>query len=55
MCFICSQDYNNNDVLCQLSRCGHVFHSDCVGKQLHSKQTYCPFCRTPVFAGLSHV
>ncbi|KAK1441620.1 hypothetical protein QVD17_07660 [Tagetes erecta] len=52
MCFICSDDYDKDDVLCQLSRCGHVFHSDCVGKMLHRKQTSCPFCRSPVFAGL---
>ncbi|KAI3783687.1 hypothetical protein L1987_42773 [Smallanthus sonchifolius] len=55
MCFICSEDYKKDDVLSQLSRCGHVFHSDCVGKRLHPKQTSCPFCRTPVFSGLSHV
>ncbi|KAK9075114.1 hypothetical protein SSX86_003433 [Deinandra increscens subsp. villosa] len=53
MCFICSADYDKDDVLCQLSRCGHVFHSDCVGKQLHRKQSSCPFCRSPIFSGLS--
>ncbi|KAI3807631.1 hypothetical protein L1987_23563 [Smallanthus sonchifolius] len=53
MCFICSKDYNSDDVVCQLSRCGDVFHSDCVGKLLHQKETSCPFCRTPVFSGLS--
>ncbi|KAK9059661.1 hypothetical protein SSX86_020365 [Deinandra increscens subsp. villosa] len=56
MCFICSEDYGNDDVVCQLSRCGDVFHSDCVGKLLHDqKQTYCPSCRTPVFSGLSRL
>ncbi|KAK1431430.1 hypothetical protein QVD17_07889 [Tagetes erecta] len=53
MCFICSLDYDKDDVLCQLSRCGHAFHSDCVGKRLHRKQNSCPFCRLPVFTGLS--
>ncbi|KAL8233427.1 hypothetical protein R6Q59_019527 [Mikania micrantha] len=52
MCFICSKDYDTHDVVCQLSRCGDVFHSDCVGKLIHRKQTYCPCCRTPVFSGL---
>ncbi|KAI3807633.1 hypothetical protein L1987_23565 [Smallanthus sonchifolius] len=55
MCFICSADYDKDDVLCQLGRCGHVFHSDCVGKLLHRKQTSCPFCRSPVFSGVSSV
>ncbi|KAI3762073.1 hypothetical protein L1987_52496 [Smallanthus sonchifolius] len=53
MCFICSKDYEGDDVVSQLSRCGHVFHSDCVGKRLRRKQTCCPFCRNPVFSGLS--
>ncbi|KAL8253390.1 hypothetical protein R6Q59_037083 [Mikania micrantha] len=55
MCFICAGDYDNGDVLCQLSRCGHVFHSDCVGKRLHRNQSFCPYCRTPIFSGLPPV
>ncbi|KAJ0683762.1 putative chromatin regulator PHD family [Helianthus annuus] len=55
MCFICLKDYDSDDVVSQLSRCGHVFHTDCVGKLLHEKETWCPFCRTPVFSGLSLV
>ncbi|XP_024969017.1 RING-H2 finger protein ATL18-like [Cynara cardunculus var. scolymus] len=55
MCFICSADYHKEDVLCQLSRCGHVFHSDCVGKLLHRRQTSCPFCHSPVFSGIPKV
>ncbi|XP_024969016.1 RING-H2 finger protein ATL18-like [Cynara cardunculus var. scolymus] len=55
MCFICSVDYQKDDVLSQLGRCGHVYHSDCVGKLLHQKQTCCPFCRSPVFSGPSPV
>ncbi|MFS7982964.1 putative chromatin regulator PHD family [Helianthus anomalus] len=55
MCFICSNDYNGDEVVTQLSRCGHVFHSDCIGKLLHHEETWCPYCQTPVFSGLSHV
>ncbi|KAI3706029.1 hypothetical protein L1987_76282 [Smallanthus sonchifolius] len=55
MCFICSEDYDKDDMLCQLSRCGDIFHSDCVGKLLHRKQTSCPFCRAPIFSGLPMV
>ncbi|KAI3496986.1 hypothetical protein L1887_39366 [Cichorium endivia] len=55
MCFICSADYNPDDVVCQLSRCHHVFHSDCVGQLLHQKQPTCPFCCSPIFSGLSPV
>ncbi|CAH1420193.1 unnamed protein product [Lactuca virosa] len=53
MCFVCSADYHLDDVVCQLSRCRHVFHSDCVGQLLHRKQPSCPFCRSPIFSGLS--
>ncbi|KAJ9546000.1 hypothetical protein OSB04_025707 [Centaurea solstitialis] len=52
MCFICSGDYDKDDVVCQLGRCGHVFHSDCVAKMLHRRQGSCPFCHSPVFAGM---
>ncbi|KAF5780015.1 putative chromatin regulator PHD family [Helianthus annuus] len=55
MCFICSKDYNGDDVVCLLSRCGDVFHAECVGKLLHGKENSCPYCRTPVFSGLSQV
>ncbi|CAH1430812.1 unnamed protein product [Lactuca virosa] len=53
MCFICSADYHLDDVVCQLSRCRHVFHSDCVGQLLQRKQLSCPFCRSPIFYGIS--
>ncbi|KAI3708533.1 hypothetical protein L2E82_37741 [Cichorium intybus] len=55
MCFICSANYNPDDIVCQLSRCRHVFHSDCVGQMLHRKQPTCPFCCSPIFSGLSPV
>ncbi|KAK1421200.1 hypothetical protein QVD17_23367 [Tagetes erecta] len=53
MCFICSANYERDDVVCQLSRCGHVYHSECVGKLIHRKQTDCPFCRSSFFSGRS--
>ncbi|KAI3734643.1 hypothetical protein L6452_14117 [Arctium lappa] len=52
MCFMCSEDYDHDHVVCQLSRCGHVFHSDCVGELLRREQHNCPFCRSPIFSGL---
>ncbi|KAJ9546001.1 hypothetical protein OSB04_025708 [Centaurea solstitialis] len=55
MCFICSADYQKDDVLSQLGRCGHVYHYECVGKLLHRKQTCCPFCRSSIFSGPSPV
>ncbi|KAI3809252.1 hypothetical protein L1987_25223 [Smallanthus sonchifolius] len=51
MCFICSANYEGDDVVCQLSRCGHVFHSECVGNLIHQKQAHCPFCRASFFSG----
>ncbi|PWA39944.1 RING-H2 finger protein ATL18 [Artemisia annua] len=51
MCFICSANYVSDDVVSQLSRCGHVFHSECVGKLIQRKQHDCPFCRSSFFSG----
>ncbi|PWA87392.1 hypothetical protein CTI12_AA131320 [Artemisia annua] len=51
MCFICSVNYERDDVVSQLSRCGHVFHTECVGKLIHRKQHDCPFCRSSFFSG----
>ncbi|PWA87391.1 RING-H2 finger protein ATL18 [Artemisia annua] len=51
MCFICSANYVSDDVVFQLSRCGHVFHSECVGKLIQRKQHDCPFCRSSFFSG----
>ncbi|KAL7590445.1 hypothetical protein Lser_V15G36472 [Lactuca serriola] len=53
MCFICSADYHLDDVVCQLSRCRHVFHSHCVGQLLQRRQSTCPFCHSPIFSGIS--
>ncbi|KAJ0550535.1 putative chromatin regulator PHD family [Helianthus annuus] len=55
MCFVCSKNYERDDVVCQLSRCGHVFHSECVGKLINGKQADCPFCRASFFSGLPSV
>ncbi|KAJ9540249.1 hypothetical protein OSB04_026755 [Centaurea solstitialis] len=51
MCFVCSVNYDGDDVVSQLSRCGHVFHTECVGKLIHRKQPNCPFCRSSFFSG----
>ena len=50
MCFACSTNYDSDDIVCQLSRCGHVFHSKCVGKLIYRKRSYCPFCRSSFFS-----
>ncbi|KAF5770590.1 putative chromatin regulator PHD family [Helianthus annuus] len=52
-CFICFASYDSDDVVCALSRCGHVFHSECVGRLIHRKQSQCPFCWSSFFSGRS--
>uniref|UniRef100_A0A0K8U4J0 TRAF-interacting protein n=1 Tax=Bactrocera latifrons TaxID=174628 RepID=A0A0K8U4J0_BACLA len=42
-CVICSEVYQNNDVLCSTS-CGHVFHLRCL-QEWQSRETSCPHCR----------
>ncbi|PWA80912.1 hypothetical protein CTI12_AA127870 [Artemisia annua] len=34
LCFICLKEYEKDDVVSQLSRCGHVYHTKCVGNLL---------------------
>ncbi len=52
MCFVCSEEYEGEDVVSQLGRCKHVFHTDCLFKaQRHGFHFLtCPFCRRPFFS-----
>ena len=43
-CPICQCDYKENDLITDLSECGHVYHSECLFKWLETSNT-CPLCR----------
>ncbi|CAN4108857.1 unnamed protein product [Withania somnifera] len=45
-CSICLVEFDTEHVVCQLSRCKHVFHMDCIEKWLKRCQFTCPLCRS---------
>ncbi|KAK3195431.1 hypothetical protein Dsin_026741 [Dipteronia sinensis] len=42
MCTICLVELDKEDVVSRLSRCGHIFHMDCIQRWLHSNHFTCP-------------
>ncbi|GAB2219308.1 hypothetical protein Droror1_Dr00006943 [Drosera rotundifolia] len=45
-CSVCLVEFGSEDLVSQLSRCGHVFHVDCIDRWLYRYQFTCPLCRT---------
>ncbi|KAG5626029.1 hypothetical protein H5410_011247 [Solanum commersonii] len=45
-CSICLVEFEKEHVVCQLPRCNHVFHMDCIEKWLERCQFTCPLCRS---------
>ncbi|XP_047329652.1 RING-H2 finger protein ATL14-like [Impatiens glandulifera] len=43
-CPICLDCFNHGDSACDLPDCGHMFHSNCIGKWLTNVAS-CPLCR----------
>jgi len=46
-CHVCLLDFENNELLKRLPKCGHEFHVDCLKPWLE-KHTTCPVCRESV-------
>ncbi|KAK4739339.1 hypothetical protein R3W88_003036 [Solanum pinnatisectum] len=45
-CSICLVEFDKEHVVCQLPRCNHVFHMECIEKWLERCQFTCPLCRS---------
>ncbi|CAN4111020.1 unnamed protein product [Withania somnifera] len=45
-CTICLVEFENEHVVCQLPRCKHVFHMECIERWLKRCQFTCPLCRS---------
>ncbi|KAJ0010865.1 hypothetical protein Pint_33971 [Pistacia integerrima] len=45
MCSICLIEFQKDDAVSRLCRCGHVFHMDCMERWLDCCQFTCPLCR----------
>ncbi|KAK6945534.1 Zinc finger, RING-type, partial [Dillenia turbinata] len=45
-CSICLTEFEDEDMVTQLSECRHVFHLDCIQKWIHMDKLTCPICRS---------
>ncbi|XP_004292319.1 PREDICTED: RING-H2 finger protein ATL18-like [Fragaria vesca subsp. vesca] len=48
-CSVCLVEFEDEDVVSQLSKCGHVFHMDCIEKWMERNNFTCPLCRSLFF------
>ncbi|KAH7433178.1 hypothetical protein KP509_07G057600 [Ceratopteris richardii] len=49
-CVVCLTDFEEGETLCQLPKCKHVFHKDCIDMWLCTHTT-CPLCRRSLISG----
>jgi len=45
-CSVCLVEFESEDMVSQLPRCGHVFHMVCIEKWVERSQFTCPLCRS---------
>lgn len=48
-CSICLVEFDEEDLVSKLSKCGHVFHLDCIESWVNRSQFTCPLCRSFLF------
>lgn len=55
ICSICLVEYEGEDAVSKLGRCGHVFHLNCIEQWILRNQFSCPLCRSFLFSHHVHV
>lgn len=50
ICSICLVEFEGEDAVSKLGRCGHVFHVKCIEQWLDRNQFSCPLCRSFLFS-----
>ena len=45
-CPICLVDFETEDEIITLKKCGHYFHKDCIKDWLQKASLTCPLCRS---------
>lgn len=48
MCSICLVEFEEEDSVNKLPKCGHLFHAECLERWLDRCQFTCPLCRSSV-------
>jgi len=48
ICSICIDDFEEDEKIRLLPRCGHAFHTECILPWLTERQGCCPCCKAPV-------
>ncbi|KAG6386888.1 hypothetical protein SASPL_152065 [Salvia splendens] len=46
MCSICLVEFEEEDSVTKLPKCGHLFHGECIEKWLDKCRFSCPLCRS---------
>ncbi|KAL2323922.1 hypothetical protein Fmac_022980 [Flemingia macrophylla] len=54
ICSICLVEYEGEDAVTKLARCGHVFHLSCIHQWIQHNQFSCPLCRSFFFSQHPH-
>ncbi|KAK8562681.1 hypothetical protein V6N13_018747 [Hibiscus sabdariffa] len=49
VCSICLAEFDDEDVVSQIQKCGHVFHMNCIEKWMERDHFTCPLCRSFLF------
>nr|KYP75456.1 RING-H2 finger protein ATL4N [Cajanus cajan] len=50
ICSICLVEYEGEDAVTKLGRCGHLFHLNCIHQWTLRNQFSCPLCRSFLFS-----
>ncbi|KAG9299219.1 hypothetical protein G9A89_013867 [Geosiphon pyriformis] len=45
ICAICLEEFENGELLRELPKCTHLYHTDCVDRWLTTKSSHCPLCK----------
>ncbi|KAL1567765.1 hypothetical protein AAHA92_03209 [Salvia divinorum] len=53
MCSICLVEFEGEDSVTKLPKCGHLFHGECIEKWLDKCQFSCPLCRSSLLRARS--
>lgn len=48
-CSICLAEFDKEDVVSKVSKCGHIFHMECIERWINSDHFTCPLCRSFLF------